>query len=319
MKRLILNIVLLSFLAIGVSSCHHKDLIFDAKNTLEVQVVFDWRNAPEANPESMALYLFETSGKDPMRFVFTGREGGKIILPYGEYDALCLNNDNIDWAEIHNSSMMETFEILSQEENAFDINALLPDTYKSTGQDNKEKMLKTPGMLWAVKGDRFRLRQTDTGLKTVTLYPEEVICHYTVDIYDIENLKYNSETTIFGSISGMAEGVTPGTHSNSDNNVTHPFTFTISDDKTSLHAEFLTFGICPHNTCENDLRIHALLSDGTAWTYTYNVTDQTHGAPDPKHVHIVLRGLPIPHPIYNGGGLKPEVDNWIVEHINLTM
>lgn len=52
MKKLFIYL----FAALAVASCEHKDLCYDHSHTIDVEVVFDWRNASEAAPESMSLY-----------------------------------------------------------------------------------------------------------------------------------------------------------------------------------------------------------------------------------------------------------------------
>ena len=88
MKKLFIYL----FAALAVASCEHKDLCYDHSHTIDVEVVFDWRNASEAAPESMSLYLFPGDG-EALRYDFTGRDGGTIRVPIGKYEALCLNSD----------------------------------------------------------------------------------------------------------------------------------------------------------------------------------------------------------------------------------
>lgn len=79
----------------------------------------------------------------------------------------------------------------------------------------------------------------------------------------------------------------------------------------------LTFG---HKAGNNHtLTVYAVLADGSKWYYAYDVTDQIHSAPDPRNVHIVLDGLPLPKPIVNGGGFQPEVEDWQTVPIDIEM
>ena len=62
MKR-ILNIhhilqMVSGFVILLSTSCEHKDLCYDHSHTTKIQVIFDWKNAPDATPETMRLYLF---------------------------------------------------------------------------------------------------------------------------------------------------------------------------------------------------------------------------------------------------------------------
>ena len=82
----ILNTVTMAALLVAATSCEHKDLCHDHAHAVEVEVVFDWRNAPDAAPASMSLYLFPGDG-EALRYDFTGRDGGTIRVPIGKYEA----------------------------------------------------------------------------------------------------------------------------------------------------------------------------------------------------------------------------------------
>ena len=99
-------------LLVAATSCEHKDLCHDHAHAVEVEVVFDWRNAPDAAPASMSLYLFPGDG-EALRYDFTGRDGGTIRVPIGKYEALCLNSDteNIGY---RNTERKGTFEVTTQ-------------------------------------------------------------------------------------------------------------------------------------------------------------------------------------------------------------
>lgn len=108
----ILNTVTMAALLVAATSCEHKDLCHDHAHAVEVEVVFDWRNAPDAAPASMSLYLFPGDG-EALRYDFTGRDGGTIRVPIGKYEALCLNSDteNIGY---RNTERKGTFEVTTQ-------------------------------------------------------------------------------------------------------------------------------------------------------------------------------------------------------------
>lgn len=76
MKKLFLRILLAATVIASSSSCEHKDLCMDHTHTVSLNVIFDWRNAPDAAPASMALYLYSELGGEPLRYDFTDRRGG---------------------------------------------------------------------------------------------------------------------------------------------------------------------------------------------------------------------------------------------------
>ena len=91
MKRL--TFILAALLCLFATSCTHKKLCYDHTHTRDINVVFDWNKAPDANPRSMSLYLFPEDGGKPLRYEFTNKNGGKIRVVAGNYKALFLNSD----------------------------------------------------------------------------------------------------------------------------------------------------------------------------------------------------------------------------------
>lgn len=284
----------------------------------KINVVFDWSKAPDGNPQSMALYLYSDNGGAPLRYVFPNATGGEISIPCGSYTALCMNNDNTDWATIKNTGDINAFEIHTLDVQGISLMDLRSTASASAPLQGDKRLVMTPGKLWTDSGEKFTLNQEDIE-KTFTMYPQEAGCHYTIDIYEPGNTEYLSEHTLFTTFSGLAAGFHPGSQLSSPENATMPLYMKVSDDGTQIHGEFVNFGECPDVMYKHELKLYSFLSDGTAWQYTYDVTDQAHNAADPRHVHIILRGLPIPNPIANSGGLKPIVKDWLVKHIDVKM
>lgn len=110
MKKLFLRILLAATVIASSSSCEHKDLCMDHTHTVSLNVIFDWRNAPDAAPASMALYLYSELGGEPLRYDFTDRRGGVIRVPFGRYSALCLNSDTEN-VTYRNTDQKTTFEL----------------------------------------------------------------------------------------------------------------------------------------------------------------------------------------------------------------
>ncbi len=299
------------------SSCRHKELEDECRLSGEVEVVFDWRDAPDASPKSMTLYLYDREGGVPLRYMFSGREGGKITVPFGTYDAVCMSSDNTDWAMLRNIDRMETFEIHTPLAGNFDVRTLFADKHDIV-ENTAEDVVLAPDMLWTGRGESYTVKDI-AGRQLIILYPKEAVCHYTVDIYDVENLEYSEGSTMFATLDGMAGGVWPGIESATDNDVIIPFTLSKDDNENSLHAEFLDFGECASKQLDHTLRLHTFLADGSAWTYAFDATPQIKSASDKRHVHLVFRGLPLPFPIQNGGSLKPYVEDWFITYINKDM
>lgn len=306
------------------AGCEHKELCNDHSHTATVKVVFDWKNAPDAAPASMSLYLFPLSGGEALRYEFTDQKGGTIRVPIGHYDAFCLNSDT-ETISYRNTERRETFEATTRTTSL--LGGLSALGVRSDGAPRPEgtedeRIALSPDMLWSDHTEGVELTR-ETATTTITLYPKVSVCIYTVKILNAENLKYVSG--ISGSIASLAGGLLPGMGPDAltEEHVTIPFEAVAGEDekgeKTIVTGGLLTFGHCPSVQSEHRLTVYAVLSDGSKWYYTYNVTDQIHSAPDPRNVHIVLDGLPLPKPITNGGGFQPEVDPWNPVDIEIEM
>lgn len=316
-----MNGCILSTMLLGLTintSCRHKDLYFDENPTLEVNVSFDWRNAPGANPESMAMYMFDKEADKTFRYIFANRTGGKVYVPYGNYDGLGMNSDDTDWAHFRNTSDVETFEIYTSDAVMLEAYGLSSRSVPRADGTESERMASTPGMVWCNRQDSISL-PLSLKEKDITYYPEECVSHYTVDIYDVSNLAHVTGASIDATLSGMSEGFLFGKCSSTDTHATMPFTLDIDKDDDSLHGEFLTFGESQSHRNKHYLTVYMYISDGSKWYYTFDVSEQVYSAPDPKHVHITLRGLKFPKPITHDGGFHPNVNDWQTEYIDIKM
>lgn len=309
------------------ASCEHKELCYDHAHAVSVDVRFDWRADPDASPASMSLYLFPKSGGEPLRYEFVGRDGGTIVVPFDEYDAVCLNSDT-EGMTYRNTEVFETFEV------TMPTTSLLTSTVTALGVSadgvpraegtEDERIAQAADTLWGASLVDISLSQSGA-VNTVTLYPDREVCRYRVEIAGAENLKYVRGMS--ASLSGMAGGVLPGAETLSDEKATVPFELAVTvpesgDDagRELVCGELLLFGHCPDTDGEHVLTVYAVMSDGSKYAYAFDaeeVTRQVHEASDPRDVLIRLEGLPLPYPITNGGGFRPEVDEW--EDIVITL
>lgn len=311
-------IALAGMLAPVVTACDHKDMMYEGQRT-EIEVIYDWRNAPDANPASMGAVLFENNLSEPLSLNFKGREGGLTHVPAGMYNVLGMNNDNTDWAHHRNPENIETLEIYTQEATTTSAYRLPTRAIPRAEGSEDEPIVETPGMLWSDRQDQQMIRPA-AGRQVITLYPQEDVCHYTVDVYDIKNPGHMPEGSIDATLSGMAEGFRYGPASATDTKVTLPFALTKANTTPpSLHGEFLTFGESPVRRNPHKLTIYYVQKDGSRKYAVYDVGSQVSDAADRRHVHIVVRGLEFPDTVIRGGGLLPDVNEWEAVNINLPM
>lgn len=323
MKARTLMPAIAAIAAVALSGCRHKDIDFDVDNRCEIYVDFDWRNAPDANPESMLAYFYPIGGGAPLLYTFSDPTGGRISIPYGYYNGIGINGDNTEWARMRGTEDPDLFEVYTHDAASLQAYGLVSRAVPRAEGTEQERMACTPGMLWSDRQDNIALDAKSIadagGVKIITYYPDEAVCHYTVDVLDIEHSEYLRGLEVDATLSGMAEGYLHGKRSATDVAVTMPFTLKSANDGQQLHAEFLTFGECASTAHKHILTIYLILTDGTQWYRTYDVTDQVSSAPDPRHVHIVVRGLDLPKPIEGGSGFIPDVNDWNDVNINLPM
>ncbi len=312
-------ICILSVGLLSLTSCRHKDLYMEEDMTSQLQVVFDWKNAPEADPKSMAMYLYEEDGHSPMRFIFSNKTGGLIKAPFGTHHAICMNADNTDWARMRNYEDIETLEIYTQDAEAIGSRADDATTVPRPEGTENERIAATPEMLWGSRSNNISITPHE-GMQTITMYPHEAVCHYIVDVYDVKNLDDVESSAVDATLSGMAEGYNHGQEAATDNTVSFKINLKGNADEENLHGEFLTFGECPTTVAKHYLTLYMVLTDGSKWYHSFDVTDQVTKAPDPTHVHIIVRGIDLPEPPKEGDAeLKTNVNEWQAVNIGLKM
>lgn len=286
-----------------LASCEHKELCFDHSPAMEVEVVFDWKNSPEAHPESMRLYLFPKEGGEPLLYEFPNKTGGIIKVQPGEYKALCYNSDT-ETIGFRNIESMETFEAYALK----GILALGGSLAPRAEGTEKERIALQPEMLYSDRNADIIIK-SDVEKQQIVLYPKKVICHYDVEIRNATNLRHISMDGISGSLSSLAGGFHLGENHLTSELVTMPFELKTTGS-TTLKGDFYTFGQHASNPQPHKLVVYAIMSDGNKRYYTFDVTDQVDNAPDPYNVHIILDRLPLPQPIPGEGGFQPTVDEW---------
>lgn len=281
-----------------------------------MQLVIDWSKAPDASPSSMGAYFFSTDGTvKNTRFNMPGRNGGRITLHDGNYEALVFNNDNTEWAYYHGTDDIETFEIRTGDAYALSSLGLEVRSIPKAPVAEDERIAFTPEMMWNTRVNEIQVHSN--GDSTIVCYPEEAVCHYTVTVKDIENYKYLKGVTLDATLSGLGEGFSHGSHSPTLNPATMIFSISENPANETLHGEFLTFGVHERSQKPNIVTIYMVFEDESAYYFNYDVTRQIKSAPDPRHVDIVISGLTVPRPIANGSGFQPSVDDWRPIYIDI--
>lgn len=323
-SRLLPLLLLLLAMTWGASSCVHRQFEYESGETIEVEVVFDWLNAPDADPATMSLYLFSRDGRPAGRYDFVGRDGGRIRVAPGVYDAICINSDRRD-VVYSGADLFDTFEVTTPAEGGRSVmpGVRASDLPLAPGTEDQPIMM-TPPVLWSSSETGFivpelgasRAKTRDKVTRVVlTMYPRLIVDTYQVTVRNIRNARYLA--ALSGTISDMSAGYLAGERRRTDTAVILPFDLAADTVKARAQGRFLTFGHCPAARRVHKMMLYAILVDGSRYYWEFDVTDQAHNPPDEEGVyHIVVEFLDIPEP---EGDFNPEVNDWNPQDIYITI
>ena len=306
-----------------LSSCEQKELCYDHNHAYNLNVHFDWHNAPEANPSSMFLYLFPHGTTERvLTREFIGKDGGKTTLPVGEpYDAVCFNSD------IRNTLLSEAEDkatFTASSKNCTQIEQIGVSTKslpRAQGTEEERTVMETDRIWSGTSKEDIMLtleQSEEEDAYDVTLCPQQLYCTYTIKILHINNQDKIS-SNISATLSGMAGGRYISSREKTDEKVTVAFPLGIDKKSGTINGQMHNFGNSPVKGTANKLVVYTILTDGTKWYYVYDVTRQIHKAADPYNVEIQLDTLPIPNEIKGNGGVAPGVSDWNTVDVNINM
>lgn len=311
---------------IGVlTSCVHRDIEYELTGAVYLDVVFDWSNEPEANPETMSLYLFPTDGKETQRYEFIGREGGTIRVLPGTYDVICLNSDVLD-INFNGTDLHSSFELTTNPLNSLVFDPLnsvrsfeLP---RAPGAEN-EPLSGQPPLMWASSVTTFELfdhkdSKRRSGNQELRLYPDRIVDTYVVTIKKITNI--DLVNSISATISGMSSGYLPGSGTPNSSLVTLPVALSVNREQAAAEGSFLTFGHCPNSQKKHKLMVYVIRNDRSKYFFEFDVSELAHYPPDENNVHhIDVELLDVPSSGSGNISGNPTVSDWHTVNINLNM
>ena len=292
-------------------------------------MAFDWRDAPQADPDGMCVYFYPEEGGEGRRFDFSNTTGGEVELGVGRYRVVCYNHDT-EIVEFSATGDFAAHGVFTREGNVLEPIYGNGANYapRAAGAGN-ERVVVCPGMMWGCTATEVEVTEAGVSYvcataqgagsrveseeQVITLWPHELVCTYTYEVRHVSNLRHMAQ--MCGSISGMAGTLTFAGEGLGAECVTLPFPAEAAGDST-VAGRFYTFG---HNTANPDphrMVFYVVMDDGAKYCYKDNdnldVTMQVHNAPDFRRVHIIIDGLSLPQPIENGHGFDPSVDDWEV-------
>lgn len=304
------------------ASCVHKE-VSDCDVAERVRVTFDWSKATDAVTSEMTLYLYPEE-LSMAQYWFSDRTGGYIKAYSGNHTAVCHNNDNIYEMRVRNHHAHDGIEVYTD-----DVTALAGQGISTRGiprapGTEQEPLRMTPPMCYGTHTRDITLLPVEEE-QEIILYPEELVCHVTVEFEKVENLR-SADLRIDATLSGMAGGYYPGRLEATGEKVSYPFTFSPDVAMTTLQSEFLTFGIPSGESQKHMVSVYIMTKSRDGNMYNFDVTGQVNDAPDPRHIHIILPALTLPEvpedPVDPDNGdaeMGIEINNWNIESYDIKM
>ena len=304
------------------ASCVHKDLNDEAPTTIadNVEVIFDWEKAPYKEASNMVLYLY-SEAHGMMDYRFNNTDGGVIRTYGGTHTAICHSNDNPYSHLIRDEESHDSMEIYTDNTSVLVGQGISTRGIPRVKGTEDEPLRFTPPMIYGSQDSEIDLKVSGLS-QTITMYPEELVCRYSVEFVDVENI-HNADLRIDATISSLAGGYRPGLMEPTSEAVSHTFTLTADEESKTMTSEFFTFGVPEGEEKPHMIGLYIALRNRTGNFYTFDVSDQVNKAPNPKNVVIKIYGLKLPDipdiPIEppEGGGVSIEVDTWDTIHYDI--
>jgi hypothetical protein len=305
-----------------IASCQHKELCYEHPHKANVRVGYEWPEGVENLPSTMSVYVYSTDTTDFIRYEFDNNTGGDILLPFGMYRFLSINSDtpNIEYT---GRDSLETFIICASEASILDGTSIKTSKLPTLDEVGKERYLSSIDSLWCCEvKDSVIIDQSSiddsTQLAHISFTPEYMTRNISVEITKVENADF-ATGGLSMSLSGLPAGICPFDGKFTEEAATYISTLKEGKTNKTLVGSINTFGVDKERPNKHYLIVYAILSDGTKWFYSYDVTDQLYSQPNSKKINISVSGLPIPSPLFNGGGINPDVDTWIYNDVPITM
>lgn len=304
--------------------CHHKDLCYEDSHEIPISLRFDWEEVPEASPSGMTVYFYPESGIQTGRyycFHFKGKEGGRISLPEGRYIAVCYNNDSETvWG--YEVELSHTHRLLTRNAGLLEPvlgNATAGASVPRPAGTEDEDIVLIPEMMYGCSRHDIAV---DVDTREITLYPHELVCHYSFEVRNVKGLE--NVVSLSGVLTGMSPSLYLSDEKQSEECVTLPVE-AFKSDNTTICGEFLTFGHNPEIDCQHKFGLYLWLKDGTILFISdegekYDVTEQLHKASNPRRVHFVIDGMEIrPGDGKYSEGWKIDLEDFNNEFIDINL
>ena len=169
-----------------------------------------------------------------MDYRFNNPDVGLIRTYGGQHTAVCHSNDDPYGHHLRNHHSHDDIEIFTDETAVLVGQGISTRGIPRAKGTEDEPLRETPSMIYGAQNRDVNLKVSALPQKLL-LYPEELICRYTVEFPDVENLK-SADVHIDATISSLAGGYYPGKMMPTSEAVSHTFTLSANLEKNSLNS-----------------------------------------------------------------------------------
>lgn len=320
-------------------SCHHKDLCYMEMQKHKIKVVYDWSEAPDATPNGMCVFFYSDENTGAYyRFDFDNITGGEIEIPAGRYKLITYNNDT-ELVRFTGTNIFDNHTAYTRDGDLLE--PLYGNSVSSSAKTaNGERVCISPDGLWGCHAADIVIDQHgitynfinsyaasracnceggETGDQIITLYPHDMLCHYTFEVRHVGNVQYISK--ISAALSGMSATMNISDESLGSENVSLPLSAKTDVASQKINGQFLTFGHSDVTSVAHKMTFFTVMNDGSKYRIegddNLDVTTQVDNAPDKRNVHIIIDNLKLPGPKVENGDWNPTVDDWGVHEEDL--
>lgn len=318
MLKTMKNLCLAVAAALMCSSCiYDKDVYGSGGDdvVLRQTVSFDWSGISTPLPQSLTLAFFRHAANEPVFYGVVCRPQVEVALAADTWQTIAWNSDVESLTASGNT--YDTYTVsahvtsLAYNAPAFQSSRSMP----RAAATESETVIMQPDSLLVGTQDGFEVSMDHD--EEIPLTMQAAVNTITFTIHNVQNLGY--VTDVMATLSGMSGGYQPGVDQLTAASCIIPFAMK-SDGSSRLEGSCTVFGTIDtahwrqsaQAQSTHQLVIYAILTDGTKWYTSYDVTSAVNTATQQgtTDVHVEIDRLPFPEPINNGSGVNPTVDEW---------
>lgn len=261
----------------------------------------------EKEPGLMRVVFFDQFTGEYLSHDFVSDEGGYIFAPYGNVDMVVYNveSGNTHIRNYYSYTGIEAYtdEATPQQRGVF-------SRYLQSREESSPSYAKicvTPGHLFVARKQGITIpRHISQEAFVIQATAKTVVESWTVTLDNVSGLQW------VGAVSMMISGQSATSFIATDTPSTESIALyfdaaTASRENSTLSSRFETFG--REFSSGDPALLSVLFTDvqGHPYLYNFNVSSQMEDNPE-QHIHISYP-VDIPKPT-DGGGFRPEVDDW---------